>query len=291
MPARFDYHAPESIPELIALIDAKGAGACLMAGGTDVMVRVRQGHIQPTDIVSIKKIPGLDLISASPQNGLFIGALALLADVAADPDVARYFPAVAEAAQSTANVQVRNMGTLVGNLCNASPSADNAPALLALGAEVVIVGKAGERRLALSDFFKGPGQTDLDPPELVTAVTARPLAAGSGLAYKHLSARGAMDCAAVNVAALVTVADGLCRHAAIAVGACAPTPIRAPAAEALLAGKPLSDGLLDEAAHSASGEALPISDVRASAGYRRQMVQVLVRRTLAAARTRAGEGQ
>jgi CO/xanthine dehydrogenase FAD-binding subunit len=290
MAARFEYFAPASIDEALELLQAHGAGACVMAGGTDVMVRVSHGHIRPAAIVSIKKIPGLATLTASPDKGLTIGALALLSDVAAHPDIVRWYPAVAEAARATANVQVRNMGTVVGNLCNASPSADNAPVLLAMGAEVVIAGVSGERRLLLSDFFTGPGRTALVPPELVTAVHVPAPAAGTGVVYRHLSARGAMDCAAVNVGVMVTVDAGVCQAAGIAVGACAPTPIRATAAEAVLAGQAISEALIDAAAQAAAGQSLPIDDVRASAGYRRRMVQVLVKRALTAAVERADQG-
>ena len=138
-----------------------------------------------------------------PKKGCIIGATALLADVAAHPGIRKKYPAIADAAKNTANVQIRNMGTVVGNLCNASPSADNAPTLLAMGAILSITGPQGDRTLALEDFFKGPGLTALEPAEIVTAVTVPPPSPNSGAAYVHLSARGKVDCSAVCVGAHV----------------------------------------------------------------------------------------
>ena len=143
---RFDYSAPTTVDQAVALLVKGGRDTRIMAGGTDLLVRIRHRMVFPRRIVSLKQIAGLNTITVDTKRGLTIGATALLADVAAHPKVRRYYPTVAQAAGSTANVQVRNMGTVVGNLCNASPSADNAPTLMAMGATVEIAGPEGTGR-------------------------------------------------------------------------------------------------------------------------------------------------
>jgi len=291
---RFEYYAPDSIEEAVGLLDAKGSGARIMAGGTDLLIKIRMRAFSPSAVVGLRNIKGLDAIVFDRENGLTIGAMALLADVADHPAVRKHYPTVAEAAGATANVQVRNMGTVIGNLCNASPSADNAPILLALNAELTIVGPAGERRLPLEHFFKGPGMTALQPAEIVTAVRVPPPPEHSGTDYQSLSARGKLDCTAIGVGALVSLKGHNCADVRLFIGACAPIPMRAPKAEALLRGKRLSRDRIREAARQASKEALPITDLRASADYRWKMVAVVAERVLTAAvdsaRKRGGAG-
>jgi CO/xanthine dehydrogenase FAD-binding subunit len=287
--SQFDYHAPKSVEEAIELLKSKGPGARLMAGGTDLLIKMRHAGLKPSAIISIKQIPELNHISFDPKKGLIIGATALLADVAEHPDILKHYPTVAQAARGTANVQVRNMGTVIGNLCNASPSADNAPTLLAMGAEVHIKGPGGERKIPLEGFFKGPGLTALKPFEIVTAVYVPPPASNSGTAYISLSARGKLDCTAVGVSAMVTLKGKVCEDVRVFVGACGPTPIRALNAESLLRGRELTDDLAVESGETAMGETRPITDVRASADYRTKMVSVLTRRAVQKAYNRALE--
>ncbi|MBW2613539.1 MAG: FAD binding domain-containing protein, partial [Deltaproteobacteria bacterium] len=170
----FEYFAPDTIKEAVELLDRLGENTFAMAGGTDLLVKKNHGLIAPDAVVALKKIKNLDRISVGPKKGLVIGATALLADVAAHPVIMKKYPAIADAARNTANVQIRNMGTVVGNLCNASPSADNAPTLLAMGATLSITGPAGDRTLDLEEFFKGPGINALQPAEIVTAITVPP---------------------------------------------------------------------------------------------------------------------
>jgi CO/xanthine dehydrogenase FAD-binding subunit len=276
----FEYFAPTSLDEAVALLSEKGRDARLMAGGTDLLVKIQHRVLQPKAVVGLKKIKGLDRIAFDPKKGLTIGATALLADVAAHRDVLRHYPAVAAAAAGTANVQVRNMGTVIGNLCNASPSADNAPTLLVMDAKVDIVGPQGPRQLPLGDFFQGPGLTALEPGEIVTAVYVPLPPAHSATFYQSLSARGKLDCSAVGVAGLLAVEGSVCRMARVAVGACAPIPMRAKKAEKILTGKALESDLIQKAALSASKETRPITDLRASADYRWKMVAVLTMRVL-----------
>ncbi len=277
---RFEYIAPVTLDEAVAALVDGGSGARLMAGGTDLLVKVRHRMLAPRTIVSLKGIPGLDAITFDKQRGLTIGAMALLADVAAHAAIRRHYPTIAHAAGATANVQVRNMGTVVGNLCNASPSADNAPTLMAMGAGMHIVGPAGERELPLDQFFQGPGLSALETGEIVTSISVPTPPAGSGTAYHSLSQRGKLDCSAVGVGTLVVAQQERCTEARIVVGACAPVPMRTRSAENVLVGKKMTAARIRKAATVASEETAPITDVRASAPYRWKMVTVLTIRAL-----------
>ena len=239
------------------------------------------------DVGNLKRIAGLDAITVDKKNGLAIGATTLLADVANHKGICRHYPTVAEAAGATANVQVRNMGTVVGNLCNASPSADNAPTLMAMAATMDIAGPTGSRSVLLDQFFQGPGITALQVGEIVTAVRVPPPVAGSGTAYHSLSQRGKLDCSAVGVGTMVVLNGDRCTDARIIVGACAPVPMCTQAAEKMLIGKKMTDTLIRQAAQKASEETSPITDVRASAPYRWKMVSVLTIRALTDARKMA----
>ena len=285
--ARFDYIAPTTVDAAVAALVEGGRDTRVMAGGTDLLVKIRHRMLSPKRILSLKKIAGLDAITVDKKSGLTIGATALLADVAAHKGIRRYYPTVAEAAGGTANVQVRNMGTVVGNLCNASPSADNAPTLMAMGAIVDIAGPTGCRSMALDQFFQGPGLTALKTGEIVTAIRVPFPAAGSGTAYHSLSQRGKLDCSAVGVGTMVILKGDRCTDARIIVGACAPVPMRTLAAEKMLIGKKITDTLIRKAAQTASEETSPITDVRASAPYRWKMVSVLTIRALTDARKMA----
>lgn len=196
---KFEYFAPESLEEAQQLLMEKGEGAHLLAGGTDLLVKMNHGLLKPDSVISLKHIEGLEDILFDAREGLKIGATAPLADVASHPDILKYYPAVAAAARGTANVQVRNMGTVAGNLCNAAPSADNAPVLLAMNAQVVLNGVEGERRLPLDQFFKGPGLTAVQSGEIVTSILVPAPDSGSGVSYQHISARGKVDISAVCV--------------------------------------------------------------------------------------------
>ena len=285
--SHFEFFAPTTIEEAIGLLKSKGPDARIMAGGTDLLIKMRHAGLKPGAIISIKRIAELNHITFDPQKGLTIGATALLADVAAHPDILKHYPTVAEAARGTANVQIRNMGTVIGNICNASPSADNAPTLLALGAQVHIQGPDGSRTLPLEQFFKGPGLTALKPFEIVTAVQAALPEPKSATAYISLSARGRLDCTAVGAAAMVAVSGTACKDIRLFVGACGPTPLRATRAEAILRGKEITDEAIDQAGEISLSEARPITDVRASADYRSKMVAVLTRRVIEKAYNRA----
>lgn len=288
---KFHYAAPKTLEEALSLLAELGPEARPVAGGTDVLVRMKHHLLKPSALVSLMEIEELRPIRFDPEKGLTIGATALLAQVASHPDIRRHYPAVASAAQKTANVQIRNMGTVAGNLCNAAPSADNAPTLLAMGAELHLASPAGGRTLPLEQFFKGPRQTALGPAELLTSIFVPLPPPGSGVSYQHVSARGRVDISAVCVGAMAVFDGETCRETRIALGAVAPTPFRSLTAEAPLRGTAWTRELLAKAGDLAAVESRPITDVRASAGYRRQMVAVLTRRALMEAKTRAAQAR
>ncbi len=278
--SRFELFSPERLEDAVALLKEKGKDTFVMAGGTDLLIKRRHQIIHPQTIVSLKKISGLNYISFSPDKGLTIGATALLGDVAKHRTILKFYPAIAKAAGNTANVQIRNMGTVVGNLCNASPAADNAPALLAMNAELSIVGPQGKRVLPLEDFFLGPGVTALQPAEIVTSVFVPTPPPGSGARYLHLSARGRIDCSAASTGVSLTLKGPRVDKARIFIGACGPTPLRMPKTEKKLMGQKLTKVLAEQAGLQASKESKPISDVRANEDYRSKMVAVLVKRAV-----------
>lgn len=277
---KFEYFAPTTLESALKLLNEQGEGSHLLAGGTDVLVKMTHGRLKPKAIVNIQAIAELSKIRFDAREGLTIGANARIAEVISHPDILRYYPALAHAGQVMANVQVRNMGTVVGNLCNAAPSADNAPPLIAMGAEALLVNLKGERRLPLDQFFKGPGLTAIEQGEIVKAVHVPTPAPKSGTSYKRISARCGVDIAAACVAVSGAFEGNICKHARIVLGAVAPIPMRATKTETLIQGSAWSEYLVQKACDQAADEAKPISDVRASADWRKKMVAVLTRRAM-----------
>ncbi|MCC6526689.1 MAG: xanthine dehydrogenase family protein subunit M [Polyangiaceae bacterium] len=288
---KFAYHGPDTLDEVLALLAAHGPAARVMAGGTDLVVKMSRGQVAPAVVIGLKRVPGLGDLHFDPVRGLELGCMTRVSAVLEHPAVAAHYPALAEAAQATATVQIRNMATIAGNLCNASPCADNAPTLVARGASVELRSPRGHRALPLAELFRGPGQTVLAPDELLVRITVPPPRAATGFAYLSLSQRSAVDVSAVGVAAGLTLADGRVAEARIVLGAVAPTPFVATAAADALRGRNPDDAAFRAAGAAAAEACAPIGDVRASAGYRRKMVAVLVRRALERATARAlGEG-
>lgn len=284
---KFDYFAPTTLEEALSLLAEQGEDARVMAGGTDVMVKMSHGLLKPKAIIALRAIESLDAIRFDPNGGLSIGATARLADVASHADILRHYPAIAHSVQVMANVEVRNMGTVAGNLCNAAPSADTAPPLITMGAEVILKSVEGERRLSLDQFFKGPGLTAMEPGEIMTSIEVPIPPQSSGASYKRISGRCGVDIAAVGVGAMAIFDGRACAQARIVLGAVAPVPMRAVKTEALMQGKEWTQELIEKGGEEAAQEAKPISDVRASADWRKRMVAVLTRRALEEARERA----
>jgi carbon-monoxide dehydrogenase medium subunit len=277
---RFQYLQPLTLQEATSLLAEYDGEAKVIAGGTDLINLIRTKAIRPRCVVDIGRIPGLDHVRYDADGTLSVGALATLRTLETSNDVKQRHPVIAEAAGQIGSVAIRNVGTIGGNLCHASPAADTAPSLITLSASVKIVGPAGERSVYLEDFFAGPGRTVLQRGEMLAEVRvpAMPLHS-KGVYLKHAS-RGAADLAIVGVAAIGTMDGGRCRNLKIALGAVAPTPVRARNAAAVLEGKEISDALIEQATEAAAAESRPITDVRASADYRREMVKVFTRRAI-----------
>lgn len=287
---QFEYVAPRTVSEACSLLARYRGKARLIAGGTDLLVRMKNGEVAPQYLVGLNGIAGLNHIRYERGKGLRLGALVSLKSLATSPVVKERCSFLAGAAGMMATPQVRNLGTLGGNLCNAAPSADTAPPLIASGATAKILGEQVEREVKLERFFTGPGKTVLRAGEILTEVVVPLAPAHSGQVYLKLFPRSAVDIAAVGVAVQLVREPrrDVCRDIVIVLGAVAPTPIRAKRAERLVKGKKLEEGLIQEAAQMALEEARPISDVRASEWYRREMVKVLTVQALRKAWEQAG---
>ncbi len=285
----FEHLEPKDSAEACALLSRYKEEAKIIAGGTDLLTLMRRKVIRPKYIIDLKAIPGLDYIRRDGEI-LKIGALTTLHDIESSQVICAQFPILAGAASKIATLAIRNMGTIGGNLCNAAPSADMAPPLIGLGARAKIEGPQGERSVALEDFFAGPGMTVLQDGEILTEILVPGQPAHTYGVYQKFTPRTAIDIALVGVAAVITLDS---KHtsivdARIVLGAVAPTPIRARAAEDMLKGKDMKDQLIEKVAQTAAGEARPISDVRGSADYRRQIVEVLTSRAIKEVVTLAG---
>ena len=279
---RFEYLEARTLRQAIGMLQRHGEQARIVAGSTDFLVRWRAGFWHPDYVVNIQHVPGLSRVTYTRRNGLRLGALVTIQMLEQHPAIRQHYPALAAAAASFAGVQVRNLATVGGNICNASPSGDTLPVLLVYGAECRLSGPDGHRQVPLAQLFTGPGQTVLAHDEVLTELTLPPPPPNTGSLYIKHSPRGAMDIATVGVASAVTVdsRSGVCTDARVALGAVAPTPLLAHAAEELLRGKQPDEEALQAAAELAMSSATPIDDVRGTADYRRQMVGVLTRRTL-----------
>ena len=280
----FAYHRPSSVEEACRLL-AREPQAAVLAGGTDLMVHLGQSWRgrQPPAVVNVKRIPGLDTIGVT-DSVVRLGALTSLTALIEHPVIDREYPVLPFTARYMGSPAIRNLATVGGNLCNASPAADLPPVLLALDAEVGIAGPDGERRLPLEAFFRGPGHTVLRAGELLTWVEFPRRRPPWPIRYERLDVRRAMDIAIVAAALSVEWDAGRVRAARVALGAVAPTPLRVPDAEAALVADGLTDAAVARAAELAMASARPIGDVRATADYRRAMVGTLVRRGLEALR-------
>lgn len=277
---QFEYLAPTTIGEACNLLLELGEGAKVMAGATDLIPPMRDKAIAPEYLIDLKKIPGLDQLTYDEEEGLKIGALTTLRTLETSPLVKEKNPAVAHAAKVVASTQIRMKGTMAGNICNASPSCDSAPNLLAQGAKILVQGPDKDRVIKIEDFFLGVKKTSLEPGEIVTGIVIPPLKENEATAYIKHAVRKAMDLAIIGVAVKIKVEEGICTDAKIDLGAVATTPIRAPKAEAALIGKALTDEAIVKASEEAMASCDPISDIRASKEYRKDMVRVFTKRAI-----------
>jgi carbon-monoxide dehydrogenase medium subunit len=278
---RFAYLTPKSIDEAISLWESHGERARYVAGGTDVLVKIREKTIQPEYLVSLKHIPGLDRIVRNEKSGeLRIGALVTHRMLEMSPLIRWHFPILHDAVSNIGSVQIRNVATIAGNLVNAVPSADGAIPLVTMDARVVIQGPKGSREVELLHFFVGPGQTVLDRGEILTEIVVPGLLPLTGSAYIKFGRREAMELPLLGVGVLLGLEEGsaVCVKARIGLGVAAPTPMRAEAAERFLEGKCLDEPVLEEAGRIASEESRVRDSTRGVAWYRREMVRVLARR-------------
>lgn len=276
----FEYFEPATLAEASALLHRCGGKASVLAGGTDLLVQIKESVRKPEQVINIKKIPGMDVLTFDPANGLRIGALVTTRAVETSGFVQRHYASLAKAVTDFASIQVRHRATVVGNVCRASPSADSIAPLVADRASVHLYGMSGSREVRVEDFITGVGKTAIAPDEIVTRITVPAPRSNTTKVYLKHGRRVQMELATVGVAVSLTVEGGRCTDVGIVLAAVGPTPVRAVHAENLLREHRITDALILQAAHAAMRDARPISDVRASEAYRRQMVSVLTRRAL-----------
>jgi carbon-monoxide dehydrogenase medium subunit len=277
-----EMYQPTSLQEASRLLKDNGPGGRFLAGGTDLVIAIKEKGLLPKYVVDLKKVPGLSGIRENGDGSITIGALTTMREIETAPLITGKFPFLAQSAAEVGSIQIRNRATVGGNMANATPSADVAPALIALNAAATIFSAAGERTVSLKEFFRGPSQSVMTPDEILTEITipkTDPRLVGE---YIKFSPRDMMDLAYVGVAVAYVLdeKERRCENVRIVLGAVAPTPIRAPKAEAILEGRILTEELATRAGEMAAQEAKPISDVRSSADYRRAMVGVMTKRAL-----------
>ncbi|MGQ9463858.1 MAG: FAD binding domain-containing protein [Candidatus Fervidibacter sp.] len=276
----FDYCAPKELEEALDIFEEYGERARALAGGTDLVLFMERGRLKPEMVVEVPNCP--PFVGVKEENGfIHIGSRTTMRELETLPIIGEKIPILAEAASEVGSLQIRNLATIGGNICTASPAGDTLPALLVLDASVKLVSKRGERTVPLREFFVGPGETVRQANELLTEVVVPVPKGRFGSSFYKLKVRRYMDIAIVNAAALVTVdKDGVITDAKIAVGSVAPTPIRAYKAEGQLKGNKLNDSLLDEVGRLAQETSRPITDQRGTAEYRRIMVYRLTKRVV-----------
>ncbi len=284
-----EYVVPATVDEAVATLARHGTSARVLAGGTDIIIQVREGRRNVGVMVDVKKIAEVTGIEWGPGGTLSIGAATSCTAIYHDAEVASRFPALIDSASLIGGIQIQSRASLGGNLCNSSPAADSIPTLIALGATCEIAGPGGRRQVPVEDFCTAPGQNVLAPGEMLVALSFPAPAANSGAAFERFIPRNEMDIAVANAAASVTLSgDGSRFEAArIAIGAVAPTPLYVKAAGDALVGQPVSDESIARAAAAASAAARPITDMRGSAGQRRHLAGVLTTRVLNTAISRA----
>ena len=284
---RFDLATPRDVDECLKLLAERGGETKLVAGGTDLLPQMKNGLVKPARVIDLSGVPEVRVLAVDDGRGLRVGAAVTARQLERDARLRSTYASLAESGALVGSIQVRNLATVGGNICNAAPSADMAPPLVALDAEAVIAGPQGRRRVPLASFFTGVRRTVLAPDELLVEFAIPSPGPRSGGSYLRHTPRRELDIAVVGVASQVTLADGLCTKARIVLAAVAPTPVRAAAAERALEGQPLTPSLIEQAAALAVEAAQPISDQRGSADFRRHLVRVLTRRTLITALARA----
>ncbi len=275
----FEYLEPLTIEEAVALLGKYGGKAKVLAGGTDLVPLMKEKRLRPECVVSIRRIAALDYIRVNRDNGLCMGAVTTIRSIEQSQQLLPRYGLICQAAKQLGSISVRNVATIGGNICNAVPSADMLPALIALSTATKLIGSTGERTVPLEDFFIGPGDTVLNTDELLAEIRVPPPPAHTAGVYIKYSTRGGEDLALVGVAVLLTLdpRNETCSEARVVLGAVAPIPIRARRTEEMLKGEKIGEGLAEKVAQTASEESSPINDIRGSVEYRREMIKIVAR--------------
>jgi len=278
----FEYFEPSSVNEAISLLAKYKKEAKVLAGGTDLTVNLKHNILRPNYIINIGAIPDLNYIDFDHGKGLRIGALTTMRALIESTELRKTCPVIPQAVSQLGNPAIRNVATLGGNLCNASPAADSAPVLIGLSAKAKIVGPDGVRVIPLEDFFSGPHSNVLKVGEILTEIQVPLPPANTKGVYLKYGGRGVADLAIVGVAIVANIEakNKVCNDIKIVLGSVAPTPMRAKKAEESIKGQVITKALIDESAQIAANDARPITDNRSSAGYRKTLVNVYVRRAL-----------
>jgi carbon-monoxide dehydrogenase medium subunit len=281
----FDYLEPKTIEEAAQYLAKHGAKARVIAGGTDLLVKMKMGEPHPQILINISRIPALRYVIE--EKGFRLGALTTFRDLEKSRAIKERCTALFEAARSVSSVQIKTMGTIGGNLCHASPAADSAPPLIVLGGRVKLVESTGERVLPLEEFFIGPGEIVLSPKQLLVEIQIPELAGRTGSAFLKMG-RVAADLSKVSVAVAMVREGEVCKDCRIAMGAVAKIPLRTRKSEAILKGKRVTEALIERASQEVNEEIQPITDLRSTAWYRREVAKVMTRNAIKLAWERAG---
>jgi carbon-monoxide dehydrogenase medium subunit len=271
---KFEFVEPHTIEEAIKWMATYGGKAKFMAGGTDLIVRMKMGRANPEVIVNLSKVPSLRYLII--ERGLHIGVLTTFRQIERSALIQKQYTALHEAARAVTSTQIKTMGTLGGNLCHGSPAADSAPPLIAFGASVKTMERDKERTIPLEVFFTGPGQTLLNQEELMIEIQIPEPEGNTGSAFIKLG-RVSADLAKVSVAVVIKREQNVCRDCKIVMGSVAETPLRTKKAEIILKGKRFKENLVEKASLQVSEEIKPISDLRSTAWYRKEVSKILVR--------------
>ena len=275
---RFEILEPKSVQAACKMLSEE-EGVKLIAGGTALLILIKHGILLPKTLINLKKIKGAAEIAYSPKDGLRIGGLASIFDVESSPVVRQHYPLLAEACHVVANIRIRNMATIGGNLAHADSQSDPPAALVALDASVEMTNRSRSRSAKLSDFLLGTYETGLEADELLTAILVPPPAPDTKATYMKFTTRSSEDRPCAGVAALVRCSNGICEEARVVVGAVSPAPVIV-TDQSLVKGKKLSPELISEIARKAGEAVDPVEDLRGPVDYKRQLVRVLVRRAL-----------
>ncbi len=276
---RFELLEPSSVQEICKALQSSGNGR-VIAGGTDLLVNLKKKVFTADTIISLDKASELKEVSFSDEKGLTLGSAVRIIDVVDSPVIQKNYPALSTAAGKLGSWQIRTRATIGGNVCSARPAADTIGPLIAYGATAVIAGPNGTREELIETIYKGPGQTTLGKGEILQAIKLPKPAAGTRVVYTKYGIRQAMEIALVSVTTSVTLENGTCKDGKIVLGAVAPTYVRCIKTEEFIKGKAITEDIAEQAGQIASENCKPITDIRASADYRRQLVKVLVKRNL-----------